>query len=91
MPVITSAVSRLSELALSDDRRRRLAFANLCTASHAEKCENNRRSERELFHFCPLAETLENKDRRGIQGPLVQKSHTSQMNRCCCTSAPVCL
>jgi hypothetical protein len=79
----------VSQLALRDDRRRCLAFADLCTASHAEKCENNCRTERELFHFFPHVVTLKNKDRRGIQGPLVQKRHTSQMNRCLRTSARI--
>lgn len=75
-------------LAFGDDRRRGLALTDLGAASDAEKRENNGSTERELFHICPLPETSKMQDRRGFQGPLVQKRHTSQLNRCCRTSVP---
>jgi hypothetical protein len=79
----------VSQLALRNDWRRRLAFANLRTTSHAEQRENNSRSKRDLFHFYPLLETSKKKDRGGFPGSLVQKRHTSQMNRCFRTSPPL--
>src|SRR5215469_1603101 len=81
-------MTAVSQLALRDDRRRRLAFADLSTTSDAEQRENNCRSERELLHFCPLSETSKSQDRRGFWGPLVQKRHTSQRNRCFRTIRP---
>ena len=44
-----------------------------------------------FFIFAPHDETTEAQDRRGSQGPLVQKRHTSHLNRCVYTFESICL
>jgi hypothetical protein len=75
---VTGKAIRIAGLAFGYDGRRSLALAGVCATGNAEKCENDCRSDYDLFHGCPILLLKKIQDKGDIQSSLVQKRHTFQ-------------